>query len=213
MTNAVCEGDNQALTEIINKALASLTEDYQPLLAPETKEHFVPSQYIITEEQTEKSLSSIKVNKRAGPDKIPNFVWRDSALFLAQPVCALWNASLHCSYLPNIWKSADITPVPKVKAPTRPDKDIRPISLTPVISKCLEWYPREWIMDMLQDDLDPMQFGSRKGLSTTLALAELVHTWLLALKIPGTTVRALLLDFRKAFNKVDHFAGDNYFPS
>jgi hypothetical protein len=59
-------------------------------------------------------------------------------------------------------------------------------------------------MEITEDSLDPFQFDSRKGLSTVTALAELVHGWLNALESPGKVVRILLLDFRKAFDKVDH---------
>ncbi len=59
-------------------------------------------------------------------------------------------------------------------------------------------------MDINDDMLDPHQYGSCTGCSTTLALAELVHGWLNAVETPGTCVRILLLDFRKAFDRVDH---------
>ena len=59
-------------------------------------------------------------------------------------------------------------------------------------------------MDFMEDSLDPHQFGSLKGSSTTHALVELVHQWQQALDTPGKMVRVLMLDFSKAFDRVDH---------
>ncbi len=58
-------------------------------------------------------------------------------------------------------------------------------------------------MDNIDDMLDPHQYGSG---TTTLALAEPLHgyRWLSTVETPGTYVRILLLDFRKAFDSVNH---------
>ncbi len=130
-------------------------------------------------------------------------VLHDLASDLVQPICTIWNASFRDAYLPEIWKSADVTLLPKVQPPMRVEKDLCPISLTPVISKSLEWYLREWIMEIVEDLKDPYQFGSLKGCST-FALIELVHNWLGSLESHGKVLRILLLDFRKAFDRVNH---------
>ena len=59
-------------------------------------------------------------------------------------------------------------------------------------------------MNFMKDSLDPHQFGSLKNSSTTHALVELVHQWQNALDKPGRMVRMLMLDFSKAFDRVDH---------
>ena len=120
------------------------------------------------------------------------------------PLCSLWNACFRDGFVPDMWKSADVCPLPKVSPPMIIDKDLRPISLTPCLSKCQEQYAREWIMDIINDILDPHQFGSLKGNSTSHALIEMTHNWLQDLEIPGKVVRILFLDFRKAFDRVDH---------
>ncbi len=86
----------------------------------------------------------------------------------------------------------------------RVEKDSRPISLTPVLSKGVEWYVRKWVMEIVEGLLDPHQFGSPKVSSTIISLAGLIHNWLTALEKPDMVVRVLMLDFRKAFDKVDH---------
>ena len=62
----------------------------------------------------------------------------------------------------------------------------------------------KWIMDITMDQIDPQQYGSIKGTSTVHALVELVHKWKYAVETPGTIVRILLVDFSKAFDRVDH---------
>ena len=63
---------------------------------------------------------------------------------------------------------------------------------------------RNVVLEFMQDSLDPRQFGSLKGTSTVMALVEMYHNWVTALDTPGKIVRILLLDFRKAFDLVDH---------
>ncbi len=86
----------------------------------------------------------------------------------------------------------------------RVGRDLRPMSLTHVLSKGLEWYPREFTMDIIEDLIDTHQYGSVKGISTVLALVELVHCWLAAIEPNGKVMRIHLLDFRKAFERVGH---------
>ena len=150
------------------------------------------------------SLSRIKTHKATGPDEIPNWILHDYAAILAPPVCTIFNSSLREGTMPALWKCADVRPVPKIRPPALIEKDLHPISLTPVLSKCLEKFMCTWIMDITVDQTDPQQYGSIKGTSTVHALVELVHKWKLAVETPGTIVRILLVDFSKAFDRVDH---------
>ena len=59
-------------------------------------------------------------------------------------------------------------------------------------------------MEAFKSDLDQNQYGSQKDCSTVLALANLMHNWLLKSEKPGSVVRIVLLDFSKAFDLVDH---------
>ena len=52
--------------------------------------------------------------------------------------------------------------------------------------------------------IDPNQFGSLKGSSTTFSLLDLVHNWLSEMDNPGSYIRACFLDFSKAFDRNDH---------
>ena len=52
--------------------------------------------------------------------------------------------------------------------------------------------------------MDFNQFGFVSGLCTTFALISLIHRWSEVLDISDSSVRTLLLDYRKAFDMIDH---------
>ena len=60
------------------------------------------------------------------------------------------------------------------------------------------------MIDASTEDIDPHQYGSVKGSSAVHALVQLVHHWQQVLDSPGKLLRVLLLDFSKAFDRVDH---------
>ena len=110
------------------------------------------------------------------------------------------------SYLPPIWKSAEVVPVPKVHPPTSICNDLRLISLLPTIAKVFESIVGKWFLTFIEPHLDNCQFRCRKSRSTTHALIAIPHTWMTALDSHGS-VRSVFVDFRKAFDLVDHNQG------
>ena len=90
----------------------------------------IPAEYVISVMTTENALQEIKVNKAAGPDNVPAWVLRDNASTLAAPLTALRDG-----VIPALWKTAHFIPLPKKQPPRSIEKDIRPISLTPIVSK------------------------------------------------------------------------------
>ncbi len=121
MADALCDGDKTQLAEAINHAFQSVSDDMVPLTASDSftvgDDNTVPDRYIISVEQVERRLTKINTSKAVGPDAIPNWLLKDLAPWLASPVCAIWNSSLRESYLPDIWKSGDVCPLPKVNPP------------------------------------------------------------------------------------------------
>jgi hypothetical protein len=59
--------------------------------------------------------------------------------------------------VPLSWKQANVIPVPKVHPPIAIETDIRPISLTPTISKILESFVGQWILTYVTGYLDTRQ--------------------------------------------------------
>ena len=103
-----------------------------------------------------------------------------------------------------MWKSAIVILVPKKHPPTQIQKDIRPISLTPIISKVFESIVLDWVEYFTETQINDDQFGCIKGSSAVDALVEIVHKWFEATDTLGTYVRILLLDFSKAFDRINH---------
>jgi hypothetical protein len=60
---------------------------------------------------------------------------KDFSDILSLPPCSIFNALIEEAYLPTIWKSADVIPSSKTTPVKDATTDLRPISLTPVMSK------------------------------------------------------------------------------
>ena len=79
------------------------------------------------------------------------------------------------------------------------------MSLTPVLAKELEFFVCDWMLQLVGKQLDPSQFRAIKNSSPVHALVDHVHDWSVATDSIDKMVRALLLDYRKAFDfKIDH---------
>ena len=81
----------------------------------------------------------------------------------------------------------------------------RPISILPTLSKIIEKHVHDELMSHLNnfDLFHKTQSGFRKKYSTESALVYMRETWLSAIN-EGKMVGALLVDFKKAFDHVDH---------
>ncbi len=77
--------------------------------------------------------------------------------------------------IPETWKSANVIPVPKVNPPNKIEKDVRPISLTPIASKTLESIILNMVNEQNGENINCNQFGGMGGTSTTDALVEMIH--------------------------------------
>ncbi|PFX13605.1 putative RNA-directed DNA polymerase from transposon BS [Stylophora pistillata] len=194
------------LANEINTALLEPQASFDPLLDNiETVSTEGFKNPIISLEATFKCLSTVISSKAGGPDNIPNWVLRDFAPELAQPLRCIINSSISQGTLPDIWKCANITPLPKTKIVEDAAKDLRPISLTPTLSKIAEHYVvHEHVKPALLKRLEPDQFGCIPGSSTAHALINLMHNWAQATDGTGNTVRIFALDYRKAFDLIDH---------
>ena len=126
---------------------------------------------------------------------------------MAYPITEILNASYAEQRLPTIWKMADVTspPPPKKKPVVHIKKELRPISLTPCISKVEEEFVEDgFVKPAVMSILDDNQYGPIPNSSTTIALISMLHSWSLGTHGNGATVRTLLLDYRKAFDLIDH---------
>ena len=141
--------------------------------------------------------------KAPGPDGIPNWILHDLAGLISKPICCIFNSSIREGSVPSCWKRADVVPIPKSNPPRSIESDLRPISLTPVLSKQLESFIGNWILETISSNIDVNQYGGLRGTSTTHALVDLLQNWHNIIHT-NETIRILYVDFRKAFDSVIH---------
>ena len=150
-------------------------------------------------------LKKLNPSKAPGPDGIPNWILKTYAEILAFPISNLLNSSYQEGKLPTVWKEANITPIPKEKPISDINKHLRPISLTSAVSKLAEdFIVEKHIAPAILSIVDPAHFGGVPRSSTTHALISMVHKWSEATDGTGNVVRAVLFDYRKAFDLIDH---------
>jgi hypothetical protein len=96
--------------------------------------------FTVTEQSVFQKLLALNPTKATGLDGITllTFNLKENADIFAQPVMSIINCSFLESRLPSPWKEVDIVPIPKQKPVNDVNKDLRPISLTPVLSKVAE---------------------------------------------------------------------------
>ena len=64
------------------------------------------------------------------------------------------------------------------------------------------------MVDWMYEDIEPAickeQYGGVTRSSAVFALVQVVHKWSKALELPQRVIRIVFLDFRKAFDLIDH---------
>ena len=150
-------------------------------------------------------LRHLNKYKSPGPDNIPNWLLKEYAELLADPITDILNTSFKEQRVPITWRTANITPIPKVRLVTNLKNELRPISLTPCLSKMAEeLIVNDYIKPAVLKIIDPRQFGTVPGSSTVMALISMFHKWLGDTDGTGSTIRVLLCDYSKAFDLIDH---------
>ena len=151
-----------------------------------------------------KVLLSLNTGKATGADNIGNFLLKQTAHVIAEPLCQLFNYSLRTGKFPSAWKKSNVVPVHKKN--DRQNKDnYRPISLLCNISKVFERLVHLKLYDFLNSRglHTSKNSGFRKGDGTTNQLVSIVNKIQKGLD-DGHDVRMVFLDLSKAFDKVWH---------
>ena len=87
------------------------------------------------------------------------------------------------------------------------EDDLRNLGLTPFFSKRLEWFLIQWIWPYIGHHIDLDQLGGLPGCSVEhylVLMLDFIHKGLDNSKKNPTAVLAGLVDFSKAFNRIDH---------
>jgi hypothetical protein len=155
------------LANTINLSFLAPMNNFQPLgitntfpMTPSSMSD-TSSVLVTTESEVFIKLAGINSSKASGPDQIPGWLFKENANVLARPVSAILNSSYCENRLPSSWKNADVSPIPKQKPVLDVSKHLRPISLTPVISKLAEEFVVDrFIKPAVLQIIDPQQYGA-----------------------------------------------------
>ena len=83
--------------------------------------------------------------------------------------------------------------------------DLRPISVTPILSRLAEKIVvRKYLWPLMDNEQMRDQFAFRPTGSTTAALIELMHLLYFMFDQGNDYVRCILIDYSKAFDVVNH---------
>ena len=156
----------------------------------------------IEEEQVQKKLRSLRIDKAAGADDMtPKRILAELTDVISFPITCIMNDSIISGVVPDEWKSANVTPIHKSGSKGRVE-NYRPISLTSQICKLQESIIREAIIEHLDKyQLNSItQHGFRRGGS---CLSDLIRS---LDKVSGfldadECIDVIYLDFSKAFDK------------
>ena len=168
---------------------------------PVVTEEFVFA--LTSEDEIVRTLHGIKTDA-VGSDGITRKMLLLCCPVIVPYLCHLINYGLENSVFPSEWKNARVVPVPKVRSPLQL-KDLRPISILPVLSKVFERIVADQLWGHLNRFaiLPEKQSGFRAGFSCTSALLDVTDD--IIRDIDKKLVSALvLLDFSKAFDRLHH---------
>ena len=185
------------LANIINNTFLAPTDSFTPMAPSWPPDVHIGNSPSVTEYCVFEKLALLNTRQASDPDNVPAWLLEEKILILALVVTDIPTQRIRrhgIQILGNrLTKSNDI------------NKRLRPISLTPILSKLAE----EFVVDQhakpaVLAKVDLRQFGTVPRSSITVALLSMTHTWKDATDGNGATVRVVLFDFKKAFDLIDH---------
>jgi len=180
--------------------VAAAVADYNNRPVPDVDPLFFKHVFF---EDLYKALYSISPNSK-GVDDISVSMLKLCIVELAPAILHIFNYSLQTGRFPNLWKIANVKPLPK-KPGAASAKDFRPISLLCSLGKALEKVVYSQLIEHLTANsmLNPLQSGFRAGHSTSTALLKVAGDLLEAMDNRLLSI-LVLYDFSNAFPSVHH---------
>lgn len=155
-----------------------------------------------TAEQVRKIIRDIDTNA-AGHDTLTAEMIRMTLSVTLPLITLIVNQSISSNVFPDDWKIGKIKPIPKGNT-VEELKDLRPISILPVLSKVIERVVCTQLTEYLETQmiLPNVQSGFRAGHGTETALAHVTDE-ILAESDEGNGTILVLLDFSRAFDCIN----------
>lgn len=151
-----------------------------------------------------KLLSNLNSAKAAGPDAIRPIVLKELSHVIAPIVTAIFQKSLDTGKVPSDWKKAQVCPHFK-KGNKQDPANYRPTFLTSILCKTIEHIIASSLKKHFNQNsiLYDLQNGFRDRRSCETQLLQLIDD-LVRNMTEGKQIDLILLDFSKAFDKVNH---------
>ena len=159
----------------------------------------------IPEQQVKNLVKEINISKSSAVEGLSARLLKDAFEALSFELTYIYNSCLQYGIFPECWGLSKITPIPKANSQSTNPNDWRPISQICLPGKLLEREIHNQLYNYLEVNniLSENQYGFRKGLSTSIAifdvLATLHENWN-DKNFSGCT----FIDFSKAFDTIDH---------
>ncbi|CAF4409801.1 unnamed protein product, partial [Didymodactylos carnosus] len=200
--------DVQEKAEILNSYFAEVTAWAGPKIDPKVADALPESTVIldkfkVQQPDVEKILRKLDPSRACSPG-ITNRMLKQMVPSLVTPLTKLVYESFESSVFPDRWKNGVINPLYKSGDFLDPS-NYRPITLLPALSKIPERLVHRQLYNHLVKNklLSPFQSGFVAKDSTTNLLLDVVNKIKLGITA-NKFVRAALLDFKKAFDNVNH---------
>lgn len=157
-----------------------------------------------TEDEVLSIIKNLKNKKSSGFDNLNVCLIKNVAKAISPILCHIFNLSFLNGIFPELLKSSVVVPILKNRSSLK-IQNLRPISLLSVFSKIIEKIVKVRLVKYLDSIsfFSESQFGFRAGKSTEDALIKVVNMIYSDLN-DGNKVSGLFIDFRKAFDLVDH---------
>lgn len=159
---------------------------------------------LITTSQVSSYIHNLDPAKSTGLDGIGPRILKLACNVISPSIASLINKSITSGRFPNKLKLAKVFPIFKTGKKTDPS-NYRPVSILPTLSKIFEKHVNKHLTGYLNkyNLIHECQSGFRHKHSCQTALVRLVDQWMKCID-QGDLVGTLFIDFRKAFDMVDH---------
>jgi hypothetical protein len=181
----------------------TLSDNITPILPLRTQANLTHVAFY--EHRILKTLHDLKPKLSSGPDNIPMYLLKKVAESIKHPLSLLFSWSFSSGVTPSVFLQTLVTPVFKKKCPRSSVENYRPISIGSSIAKVMEKTITDILLRYLQSNhlLSDFQHGFLPCRSTTTQLLSCVNDWT-KLKASKKSCYVVYLDFKKAFDSVDH---------
>ena len=154
--------------------------------------------------ELEQSIKNLK-NKKENIYNISVKILKQTAWIIANKLSELLNTCVSQGTYPSVFKIGKIIPIYKKRGDKSDCSSYRPITLLPIFNKIFEKIIHVRIVNFVTEFkiIDPQQFGFQKRKSVNHAIMNFIDKVLGAFSEKSFLV-ACYLDFKKAFDCVDH---------